>query len=119
MSVFQRLVSVPDQDAALVPTYPCGDGDTLFIAATCATSLSVLTVRLFAFASFGVLSGISQTIAFTSSATADYAGRFSGTPNSPIGLAIDGVTLAAVKVDSLTGGPWTIIATVAKRTCSD
>jgi hypothetical protein len=115
ISTFQRSVVAVDPDGAKVPTWPVDGTDSLSLYALSAVAGSTITVRLLAFTSPGNLAAISPSFVFTASATADFAGQFSGTPSAAVWMEITGVTLCGVKVDAITGGPWLIGATALKQ----
>ncbi len=113
-SCFQRLTSVVDTDASQIVVWPCDKATSLSLYALCQTPGSTMTVRLFAFTPSKNLTGISLPLTFTSSATPDYMGQCSGTPDNTDWMGIMGTGLVGVHVDAITGGPWIIGVTVSQ-----
>jgi hypothetical protein len=114
-STFQRVASVVDPDGSKIVLWPCADCDTVTLYALSASAGAVLTVRLLGFTGPGNLAAISAPFIFTASTTVDFAGQYSGSPNESVWMPIYGVTLAGVKIDAITGGPWTIGAAVSRQ----
>ncbi len=107
-STSDYVVTLPDPDGSLIRKFPCVMASSVGLYALSQTGGATLTVRLFSFTVEGNLISISPSFTFISSAIADFGNKFSGTPNSAVWLGISGAGLIGIKVDALTGGPWTI-----------
>lgn len=113
MSIYERIVTLPDVDASTTPQYDCAAASSLSLNAMSTAGASSITVRLFAFDKHKCLCGIMPPLMFTSSTHADYGTSFSGTPNGLPQWDITSVDSIAIKVDAVSGGSWNLRLTVA------
>lgn len=113
-STFQRVATSVDADGSQIITWPCEGARSVALFALANSSGASITVRLLAFTSPNNLAAISPQFVFTGSSVVDFKGQYSGTPNAAVWMPIDGVGLAGVKVDAITG-TWVLGATVSRE----
>jgi hypothetical protein len=107
---YTRTLSAADSDIAQLPQWNINGAQALVMAALCDTANAAIQARLVGFTADGQLAAVSPVINFTASATADYSGLFSATPDSTAFLPASGMSFGSVKVDTLSAGNWTIVA---------
>lgn len=111
LEIPQRVVTSPDPDGSTLTQYAVPNlAQLIRVGAFCNTASATLSLTVYLINSANLPYGV-ETVTFTAGATADwstdYTGTVSGTdPVWPLG----GAKFVAIKVNSVSGGSWTINA---------
>jgi hypothetical protein len=105
-----RVVSAPDENIKTVRTWPTTGSAWATIGAVCTTASSTLTFRLVAMDLEGNVTYVGPTITLTTgSGAADCGTVWLATPSMDPTVSVSS-DLIAMKVDSVSGGTWTVNA---------
>lgn len=105
---FERAVSAPDPDGSTVPSYPAGPGaGAVRVGAICDTPSRSITLRVYLLGSQGQVLAANEVL-LISGPSPDFGVLYTGQAACDACWPLGGAKAAAVKVDALTGGDWTI-----------
>jgi len=108
-SQFDRIgVSAVDANSSNIQTFSCQGMSVATMAAVCDSAEASITLRMIYFNASALPCGSSMAVTFTSAKKADFGTVFLGMPNSDFWRPLAGATSIGIKVDSISGGRWSI-----------
>jgi hypothetical protein len=110
---FERIgVGAADPDMSQLALFLCQGASVASLAAVSDTANATLTLRMIYFNSTQLPCGSSPAITFTSATTPDFGALFAGLPSTETWRPSAGATSIGIKVDSVSGGRWSIHGTM-------
>lgn len=106
-----RQVTGADPDASLVPTYATAGSTTIRIGATGSVANATMTLRIYFLGSAGTPIGVAS-IQFSTRSMPDFSGTYTADPSFDPCWPLGGAKAIALKVDTATGGTWTLMGSL-------
>jgi hypothetical protein len=106
---FSRTITTADSDGSQVPAYPTASASSVRVGAICNTANCTLGLHVYLLGSSGQVIS-TAVVSFMTQASPDFGGMYSAVETASVDPCwpLGGSKSVAVKVDSISGGTWTI-----------